>query len=91
MTKQRDSITEYMRRIDDLMQELADREERDLLNRLRALPATDEEITGLRSAMRADLEQKGMTIAEAHAETDRRLRFGLDHDWFLPGLDVRDD
>jgi hypothetical protein len=91
MTKKRDSLDEYLRGVDLIRQEMADREEQQLLARLRAVPATDEEISSMRNGLRERAEKKGVTIAEAHAEADSILRFLLDHNQFLPGLDVRDD
>jgi hypothetical protein len=42
MSKKLDSLAEYQRRVDLIMQEIADSEEKQLLARLRSLPAQDE-------------------------------------------------
>jgi hypothetical protein len=88
--KPSDSITDYLHRVDVIMQEIADREEQELMGRLRALPAGDEEIVAFRKALRNHLEQKGMTVAQAHVEADRTVRFLLDNDLITASLEVRD-
>jgi hypothetical protein len=70
MSKKLDSLAEYQRRVDLIMQEIADSEEKQLLARLRSLPAQDEDIFALRNGLRESAEQKGMTISEAHVEAD---------------------
>jgi hypothetical protein len=42
MSKKLDSLAEYQRRVDLIMQEIADSEEKQLLARLRSVPAQDE-------------------------------------------------
>src|ERR1043166_1262940 len=91
MVKKQDSLTDYIRAFDLIMQQVADREEQELVDRLHGLPATDEDIPARRRALRADAQKRGMSPAEAHTWADAFLRRGLDLNIFTANLDFRDD
>ena len=77
--------------LEDLLLKLSDREEKALVARLIALPATEEETYLFRLAWRRLGEQHGKTVADAYAWADAMVHRCLDHGLLGPGLAVAED
>jgi hypothetical protein len=93
MAMERDPIRDYNRKLDLIFQEMQDRKDRELFERVKkaAYCSSEKAVRSFIEGFRESEPEEGLTIAQARAEGDELLEWVLDNDRLDPYLKIKPD